>query len=513
MANFYSQSGVAPSMGDSPEQVDYERRLAQKMLAENLSTAPLQHPLQVLGKIAGAGVGSMWGDQARQSETAGRAAASKALVDALTSKGDPSAAIASGLQTGYGPQMLGPVAGSILSNRIQQNSPAAQTQLALQRLHLQQQQQLGPMTLESQRLALDAAREKTPLEIQELRAKIEHGKRQQAMDEAMNGLIFGTTPPPAGGSPAPAPPAGVQPQVQPQSAPAAPPVSPGMQPVVDQTEPPGNPNIIQTQAATQSAPVSIPAQAAQPSVRDILASRSPAERAAFVLNYQKDKTKAAQMLQEWSNPQHLDKASKNMLDKEEIGHTNMLSVLNDVSRQFDPKFLRGMDKIGYDINSARMKWAPGKFLPTPEEAADLGKYQSFRATAMNNLNTRLKELSGTAVTATEMERILRELPNPGTGALSGDDPVTFKAKLDNSIRLAKMAIARFRYVRRQGFTGSLEEMQKEFGKVSLDAMPKVIQQRGDQIQKLIEQSNPGANPDVIKASVKEALGREFGIGV
>ena len=129
---------------------------------------------------------------------------------------------------------------------------------------------------------------------------------------------------------------------------------------------------------------------------------------------------------------------------------------------------------------------------------------------MNNLNTRLKELSGTAVTETEMNRILRELPSPGTGPLSGDGPTAFKAKLDQGMHMTQRGIARMRYLRGQGFQGDVNAAAEA---MPLDAVPKVIQQRGDAIQKMLEQSNPGAAPDALRRATKQQLAKEFGMDV
>lgn len=371
MANFYSQSGVAPSMGDSPEQVDYERRLAQKMLAENLSTAPLQHPLQVLGKIAGAGVGSMWGDQARQSETAGRAAASKALVDALTSKGDPSAAIASGLQTGYGPQMLGPVAGSILSNRIQQNSPTTQTQLALANLQLQQARQMGPLAVE-----------KAKVELEKLR-------RGDALDNYIIGQIGGGTSTSSTPTPTPAPAAPTSPAA------AASPTMSGISfnqdtgtvgaaptggiSALTTPQPSPPPAAIPSTAPSPAPPPAV--AAAQPpsqkSLQQLLAERSPAERLEFLMAYRKDPAKASEILQRWINPEaNADKARQHAMGeaqgKSQADLPRAVESADRMIQQVDSVLRdKSLSRVTGPFD-ARLPTLRGSSIDTEEKIAQLG---------------------------------------------------------------------------------------------------------------------------------------------
>lgn len=121
------QSGVAVNAGDTPEQVAYNRRLAQTLMGQGTDTSPVQHWTQALARVVQGGVGGMWQNQARNSERSGQQAATEALKSALTGS-NPAAAVASGLSTPYGAQMLGPMAGQIVQSQIQQNTPRAKAE-------------------------------------------------------------------------------------------------------------------------------------------------------------------------------------------------------------------------------------------------------------------------------------------------------------------------------------------------------------------------------------------------
>ena len=124
-----------------------------------------------------------------------------------------------------------------------------------------------------------------------------------------------------------------------------------------------------------------------------------------------------------------------------------LGRLSDIEKRFDPKFL----DIGNRMKMLGASWtakAGGKL--SPEIQSDLGRYAAFRSAAVNNLNTVLKEVSGAAVTPQEYERIQSDQPVAGTGIFDGDDPVSFKAKMQRTTTALRSAIARLNFMRNQG---------------------------------------------------------------
>ena len=402
------------------------------------------------------------------------------LVDALAGNKSPNEIAATALRNPWSQDFGQSIAQRSVAQRLEENSPAAR------------------LAREKAQFDLDTAREMKPLQTDKLRAEVDAAKRKDGMDQYFVDLIRpGAAPAAASGG------------MQLQSAPGG--QTPGGATVqqIGDTIPPSDPNLIQAQRGPEQGPPTQTAPA-QKSPREILAGRSESERLQFMMTYKKDPAKAAEMLQQWSSPGHMAKPTGHDLDKAEIGFTNMLGAFKETQRLHDDKFLQGSPKIQYALNNFRDKWTPETWKNlqlTPKEAGELQAYEKFGATAMNNLNTRLKELSGTAVTATEMERILRELPSPGTGPFSGDGPTAFKAKLEQGMRLAKLGIARTRYLRANNFNGDVNAAATA---VPLDEMPRIIQQRGDQIQKMLEHSNPGATPDAIKIHVRRALVAEFG---
>ena len=457
----------------TPDEVALRRQRSMQLFRQGTSTAPLVSPWQAAAQAVQGGLGGYELGQARDQEQQGRSAANSALVDALTSNKSPNDIAATALGNPWSQDFGQNLATRSIAQKMQQDSPAAK------------------LDLERKQLDIDQLKQTQPLNLDLLRAQTEAAKRKDAMDQYFIDMMNGK-----GGTAASG---GVQPQsFQGQGVPTSP-----VQKISDVTT--TDPNLIQAQTAqTQASP-------AQKSPRDILSGRSEAERMQFMMTYKKDPAKAAEMLEKWANPQTMSKPAQHDIDKAEIGYTNLLGAFNEIQRLYDPKYLQGSPKINYAINNIRDKWTPdtwSKMKLTPQEQSDLRSYEQFAATSMNNLNTRLKELSGTAVTESEMQRILRELPSPGTGPFSGDGPTAFKAKLDQGMRLAKMGIARQRYLRANGFSGDLTSAART---IPLDDMPKIIDRRGAEILQKMRQDNPGIDDGILMPRALEATRAEFGI--
>ena len=145
---------------------------------------------------------------------------------------------------------------------------------------------------------------------------------------------------------------------------------------------------------------------------------------------------------------------------------------------------------------------------SPEIKSDLGRFASFKAASVNNLNTILKELSGAAVTPQEYERIQSEQPVAGTGIFDGDDPTSFQAKLNRTTGSLKAVIARFNFMRSKGLNFDRNSLDQF---LSLDDVPAAIEQRGQELERQLKAQNPNLDPSALENGVRTQLKREFGI--
>jgi hypothetical protein len=176
-----------------------------------------------------------------------------------------------------------------------------------------------------------------------------------------------------------------------------------------------------------------------------------------------------------------------------------IARLDSIARGFKPEYQQlgtrlgaavtaGKEKLGIDVNPADQKV--------------LQDFTQYKREAIDNLNLRIKELTGAAMGVQEADRIIASLPNPGQGLTDGDSPTQFKSKLDGTIRSLKEVEARRIYTTQKGIQPS---------SIPLGSMGSVIDKRGDEIAEQVRKSNPGADERQIEQVVEQQLKREFGI--
>ena len=254
----------------------------------------------------------------------------------------------------------------------------------------------------------------------------------------------------------------------------------------------------------QSAPPAGPVRQAQPNlVRTPLGpmTKDRAQRLGFGLAMA-DKGDAGKIFIDAANQNALDKGSATENDKNELAATSQMAVLDDIKNSFDTSYLNIPNRFKLWGTSLMDKFGS----LSEDDQKDLAGYTRFRQTAWQNLNTVLKQLSGTAVTENEMKRQLETQPNAGTGIADGDSPTEFATKVRGQMAFAQSAIARARWLRNQGFTGAPWEAG-----VPIEAMPSLIKKRGDELYQQYQQANPKADPQTLKGAVQRNLKQEFGI--
>lgn len=102
---------------------------------------------------------------------------------------------------------------------------------------------------------------------------------------------------------------------------------------------------------------------------------------------------------------------------------------------------------------------------SPKEQEELTKYQTFKQDSFKLLNDYIKQQSGSAVSWQEAERLQLAMPNAGKGIFDGDDPVSFKAKLDNITQQLTVAQARAALLLKEGKVFDPKNPQYSLGQV------------------------------------------------
>ena len=175
------------------------------------------------------------------------------------------------------------------------------------------------------------------------------------------------------------------------------------------------------------------------------------------------------------------------------------SDMKNTLAKYDDKFLKGRNKLGYGIDAFKEKWDLGNVSDADKE--DLKEYTSFKRDSVSSLNNYIKQVTGAAMSAAEADRLMKAMPNPGTGLFDGDSPTEFKTKLDGVMRNLERAIARNSYVQKQGL--------RSINEVGLEQMDGIIDARGDEL--MAELQAAGVPPEEIEAQVIQSLSDEFGV--
>lgn len=197
----------------------------------------------------------------------------------------------------------------------------------------------------------------------------------------------------------------------------------------------------------------------------------------------------------------LGQASQTKLEESAIDTSNQISRLDAINKSFKPEYLQVLPKVGLTWSALKEKGGVG--LGDNERVA-LEDFTKFRRDTVANLNKTIQEITGAAMSEGEAKRITAQVPNAGQGILDGDSPTEFKAKLDAATQAAQNALLRTNWARSRGInplrTG-----------VELDDVPKLVNERGRQLNEEIRKADPSMTNDARRAEVKRRLGVEFGL--
>lgn len=201
----------------------------------------------------------------------------------------------------------------------------------------------------------------------------------------------------------------------------------------------------------------------------------------------------------------MSKPAATHLDERTISAASTLGRLQEIRKQFKPEFQQIPERL--KLMGASWGAAMGAKV-NPQMQKQLQEFAAYKATAFDNFNQLLKELSGTAVSASELSRQKIVQPNPGEGLFDGDDPITLMSKVSQGEKIAKSAMARMNYMRSRGLQFN-KDTAEQF--MRLEDVPAAIDKRGAQIEQQLRQANPKASPQSLEQETAKQLKREFGI--
>ena len=194
-------------------------------------------------------------------------------------------------------------------------------------------------------------------------------------------------------------------------------------------------------------------------------------------------------------PSELSKPTINALQETIVNSSNRLDRLNQLFTAYKPEYLQAKgllkagttevrDFLGMDVSEEDKKYLSG--------------YAEFRATASQEFSATLKELSGSAATEAEVQRVMKGVPSD-----KDKSPTAFEAKARATTKFITRAIMRANWALKNGIgIQSVDELSK---RMPLEGIDGVYEARANEIWQQM-----GGTPETKAQAIAEA-NKEFGL--
>lgn len=165
-----------------------------------------------------------------------------------------------------------------------------------------------------------------------------------------------------------------------------------------------------------------------------------------------------------------DMTKKTVGDIEEkiISGKEQIARMQSIAAEFKPEY----QEIGTRLSASwtGLKATLGKDV-SPQEAQQLTEFKKYQRKAIENINLYIKEITGAQMSEREADRLRLAQPDPGEKWYQGDDPITFKSKMDDVLKTARAAVARYEYYRSKGFSNAeIKKIVSSDAAISLDSI-------------------------------------------
>ena len=141
--------------------------------------------------------------------------------------------------------------------------------------------------------------------------------------------------------------------------------------------------------------------------------------------------------------------TKGTIEEKLLGGKEQLARMQSIQEQFKPEYQEIPSRLGKTWTSIKASF--GQNIPK-EDAKELTEFKKFQRKSIENINLYIKELTGAQMSEKEADRLRLAQPDPGEKWYSGDDPITFKAKMDDVLKATRAAVARYEYYKTKGLS-------------------------------------------------------------
>jgi len=164
----------------------------------------------------------------------------------------------------------------------------------------------------------------------------------------------------------------------------------------------------------------------------------------------------------------MTKKTQGAIEEKILGGKEQLARMEKIAADFRPEFLEIGPRLGATITGIKAKL--GREV-SPEDTGALIEFKTFQRKAIENINLYIHEMTGAQMSVQEADRLKLAQPDPGESWWKGDDPITFRAKMNDVLKMTRAAVARYEYYRSKGLADSqIKAMINEDKAVSLESI-------------------------------------------
>jgi hypothetical protein len=142
-----------------------------------------------------------------------------------------------------------------------------------------------------------------------------------------------------------------------------------------------------------------------------------------------------------------------------------------IAKEFKPEYQEVGSRLGAAWTSKKA-WLGMSDQISKKDKVFLAKYAKYKRKAISNINLYIKEITGAQMSEKEADRLRLAQPDPGEKWYQGDDPITFKAKMDDVLDYSRAAIMRYDWYKAKGTLTDpeIQKMISEDRAISLDSI-------------------------------------------
>jgi len=143
----------------------------------------------------------------------------------------------------------------------------------------------------------------------------------------------------------------------------------------------------------------------------------------------------------------MTRKNKGDIESKIVGGKEQLARMQTIVAEFKPEYLETGTRLSATWSSIKAKL--GKNV-SKQDAGKLTDFKKFQRKSIENINLYIKELTGAQMSEKEADRLRLAQPDPGENWWNGDDPITFKSKMDDVMKTTRASVARWEFYRSKG---------------------------------------------------------------